>query len=439
MMNRLFALVAFVFFFLAACTQEGDEDSHIPMTKTSFAAAFTDLDHVDVYDTEGNYLQTIDGDIDFEKDLGFGHYLMDFVNVVGNHSFMDDGRLAFAPMGDGFLPEDGPVFVDGLPAPLWDVEVHPVLEANANLTDRIQNGDEKLRPWKFHFVNWQFNLPEEERDPIDNDSWTAEGKTTTYSYSTTTGSSTARLAVTWQLSYAMIGSSSSACTSGTSCWSLSSATLSTSTSASAYGIGPGYITGSSSARNAWVTAVGSYGATSGYSSCRDNTAIYSVTCFPTVGSASGGSADTTYWAYRFDCQNSTARSSCYGPYTAHGGECKFFQNLVTYMAGLSRDSRGSFRSTPSNSSSSGYALESASTIAVGDVLRRTDSSAHSTIVVAVGYASTATTTPAYALVVDSNWVGSTGGYNEYIGAHIFSMSTLAAYYHNISCVYDGTC
>lgn len=202
---------------LSACAATTEDTA--TETNVVFSAAFTELARTDVYDMSGNFIQTVDDSADFQEVLPVGLYLMDFVNTDGEHSFMEDGRLAFVPMMTGAMPEDEPVFVDSSDYPFWQIEVHPALEGNAHLSIRVADGDETLRPWEYFFSDWQANLPEEDRDQIeDSDGWTAEGK----SYSTTTGSTTTRLRVTWEASFAMTGDYSNTkgytCTSSTNCW-----------------------------------------------------------------------------------------------------------------------------------------------------------------------------------------------------------------------------
>ena len=142
------AFLPFLLSFLGACTQQDVMDTVGVPVEVQLAAAFTSLDYVDVYNQEGELQKTIDSSVDFQDVLSSGRYYMDFVNEDGDHSFMEDGRLAFAPMTEGATPLDGPFDIDSADAPVWEVAVDPVLEGNARLNIRIRDGDETLRPWK---------------------------------------------------------------------------------------------------------------------------------------------------------------------------------------------------------------------------------------------------------------------------------------------------
>lgn len=425
----------FVFLFMCACTKQNLMDTANAPVDVQLSAAFTTLSYVEVYDSDGSYLETIDSSVDFQDVFPSGTYYMDFVNEDGDHSFMDDGRLAFAPMTDGATPLDGPFDIDD--QPMWQVAVDPVLEGNARLNTRIRDGDETLRPWKEMFPGWQMNLPEEERDPIEESEWIVEEK----AYSTTTGSSSARLRVTWEASFAMTGyyttssSSTVTCRSSTSCWNRRG-------NGYAYwdydGNGTGYIDYDTSA---WRTLRSNY---TNLVSCVDGGF---TPCSISVSSSS---------AKNYTCQSSSGSCTSGSGSSAtkpRGGQCKAFTNLVLYRSG--QYNGGSWRTLPSQStiycSTSSYPVLTSSTIAVGDVLQRVDgvsgscsdtarmsfSTVHTQLVVA--YDSSAQT----AIIVDSNYSGSNG--NEYIGYHTAGFSTsysgytLLGNYRDLDCVYSGSC
>lgn len=424
---------------LTACNHGDFDSSNAPTAAVALSAAFTNLASVDVYTFDGVHLKTVDASVDFEDVLPAGSYYMDFVDENDNHSFLSDGRLAFAPMGEGVLPVDGPFAVDGVEAPVWQVEVDEVLEANANLTLRAAQGDETLRAWKTFLPNWQVSLPEDERDVIE-DLEMADSK----AYSTTTGYTTARLRVTWEASFAMTGkyttssSDSTTCNSTTKCWTRTTSTPGA--TSSYYAVwdydsnGTGYIDYDESAwdymmdEDSGVYADGNGSCTqSGYSSAMgcglsvDTETGKNYTCQSSSGTCTGGSS-----------------SSATKP---RGGQCKAFQNLLLYRS-------GQYTGTlPSDSTVSGYSAtgssaptSSTSNIAVGDVLRRL-TSLHSMTVVAYD------SSTQRALVVDSNYVGTTSTtYNEYIAARVvgFSTTTYSGYsllssYRDLKCVYTGVC
>ncbi len=435
---RSFAIVFVLFLlsFFQACTQQDLLDASDVPVNVQLDAAFTVLDYVDVYSQEGEFQKTIDSSMDFQDVLSVGSYYMDFVNEDGASSFMDDGRLAFAPMGEGMTPMDGPFEIDG--QNMWEVAVDSVLEANARLNIRIRDGDETLRPWKERFQDWQMNLPQEERDPIHDSEWIASEK----AYSTSYGSSTTRLRVTWEASFAMTGyftsssTSTVTCRNSTSCWNRRG-------NGYAYwdydSNGTGYIDYDTSA---WSTLRSNY---TNLVSCVDGGF--------TPCSISVGSSTPKYYT----CQSSSGScisgsgSSATKP---RGGQCKAFANLLLYRSG--QYNSGSWRTLPSQStiycSTSSYPILTTSTIAVGDVLQRVDgvsgscsdtarmsiSTVHTQLVVA--YDSSART----AIVVDSNYSGNNG--NEYIGYHTAGFSTtsysdysLLSNYRDLDCVYTGGC
>jgi hypothetical protein len=224
-------------------------------------------------------------------------------------------------------------------------------------------------------------------------------------WDTSYGSTSARLRVTWEASYAMGGDFASACNSATSCWNYSSS--------SAYGSGD-YVGDDSSA---WSTMRSRYGKTTGYASCKDGG---SATCYMNYGSG-------TLSDYAYQATTDATTTKRY-----RGGQCKFFQNLVLYRSGIYT------KTLPSDStisaSSATYPTATTSSIAVGDVLRKP--SGHSVIVVAYDSGTKK------ALVVDSNWLSGDG--HEAIGAHTLSYSsgsTSTSYwssYRDLDCVYASS-
>ncbi len=330
------------------------------------------------------------------------------------------------------------------------VAVDPVLEANARLNIRIRDGDETLRPWKDRFQGWQVNLPEEERDPIEEESaWTADEK----AYSTSYRSSTARLRVTWEASFAMTGyfttstSSTVTCKGTTKCWTRTSSTPGS--TLSYYAVWDynnntvGYIDYDEAA---WDTMTSNY--TSGNASCAQSGYSLSTTCNQSSSIGVGSGKD-----YTLQSGDGTGTGSGTGGYNSstatkpRGGFCKAFQNLVLYRSG--QYNSGTWRTLPTDATISGYSTSgsdapttSTSNIAVGDVLRQL-TNLHSMIIVAYD------SSTQQALVVDSNYVAPTtgSGYYEYIGSHVvgFSMTTFTSTYtrlgnyRNLKCVYTGSC
>lgn len=420
----LVIMFAFLFSLLCGCSPSISEDgSDSPV---QVGAAFILLNSVDVYDDSGNYVSTIDADDDFKESLPIGYYYMDFVSENGEHSLLPDGRIAFAPMMQGGLPVDGPHFLDDIEASVWGVEVHPDLEANAHLVIRQREMDETLLPWKNYFSSWG-NAENPDWDPsidLPNDGYR--------SYSTGASGTYAsqRLRVTWEASFAMTGkfalspSDTTTCNTATSCWTHTSSTPSGSYYAywDADSDNVGYIDYDTSA---WSTANSNYGSAGScagaWSPCGISVPVSNVRNY-TCQSSSGA------------CTSGTGASVT----KPHGGQCKMFQNLLLYRSG--QYNSGSWRTLPSDDTiiknPSLYPAESSSTMGVGDVLRN-PSQIHSTIIVAID------TSTSSALVVDSNWVGTTSLYYEYIGAHVMGFSgtgvTDLDNYKKLDCVYSGGC
>lgn len=430
---RFFAtvFVLFLLSFLGACTQQEIVDTADVPVDVELSAAFTTLSHVDVYGADGEYLKTINDTKGFRDVLPRGTYFMDFVNEDGDHSFMDDGRLTFAPMTDGATPLDGPFNIDEADVPVWEVAVDPVLEGNARLNMRIRDGDETLLPWA-HKLGMEYEDSDEEETAI-----VASPKNHNMS-----SESWMRARLIWEASFAMTGnfSSSSNCSSGSSCWngtatsSGSTSYFAKATSGNTNPSGQTYYSYIDYDRSAWEYLRAEY--TAGDLSCKDSgydSATYGTCYVPTNGSASGSSSST--YATKYACQ----ASSCTSSTKPRGGQCKGFANLVAYRSGVfhkgsSATGSGSYYDFASDSriddtSATAYASypkavarggSSASytrTVAAGDVLRQPiSSSLHSAILV---YVSGSTYR-----VIDSNWVNTSGsGYNyEYIGSHTMSFS-----------------
>ncbi len=413
----------------------------------TMGAAFVDLDYVDVYSEDGALEAVIDGETNFHGQLSNGRYLMDFVSTTGDHSFLPDGRMAFAPMMFGGLPVDGPVWTDGLDNPVWAVEAHPDLEADARLTVRQREMDPKLLPWEHYFSTWG-DEPNPDWDELSAGS--NDIHPLAWGFSASGTYATARLRVTWEASFATGGDYADVtgytCNNSALCWTSSS---SPSGSYYAYwdidGNGSGYIDSDTSAFSA---AYAGYPRVGGYAACSDDPSGYATTGLTCGISVAGSPSAGTYQAKSYTCQGSTCTSGYSGTHP-HGGECKFFNNLLLYRSGQYHS--GTWQKLPNDTTLSGYPKESTAGINVGDVLRAyfyvppsgTKAgywTVHSTLVVAYN------STTQIALVVDSNWVGTVGTTsNEYIGAHTMgftagstSLSDLRNYY-KLDCVYGGSC
>lgn len=406
------------------CQPSNPADS-VLQTEVTMGAAFMDLDYVDVYSVDGEHVAVFDGGVGFHDLLPIGHYLMDFVAGNGEHSFLPDGRLAFAPMMLGGLPVDGPVTMDGLDSPVWGVEVHPDLEADAHLTIRQKAMDPTLLPWKQYFTSWG----EGENSDWQPDDSIPEARLDSWSFSATGTYATARLRVTWEASYATGGDfynvTGYTCNTSGLCWTSSS---NPSGSYYAYwdidGDGVGYIDYDTAA---WSTANTAYGSAG---SC----AAAWAPCGISVSVSN---------ARNYTCQSSSG--TCTSGWTSsatkpHGGECKMFQNLLLYRSGQYHS--GTWQALPLDSTISAdpttYPAESSTTMNVGDVLRNpTAGQIHSTVIVAID------TAAAKALVVDSNWVGTTSSYYEYIGAHVMTFAGSGVSdldnYKKLDCIYSGGC
>lgn len=392
-------------------------------TDVSVSLAFAELDYVDVYTESGDLVKTIDAGLDFHDLLPNGYYLMDFVSTKGGHSFMEDGRLAYAPMMQGGLPVAGPIFpdglIDGLEAPLWGVEVHPDLEANARLTQRVRAEDESLLPFRHYFEYWgEGSEPNLEANPVENDGFRA--------WNTLHNQSTDRLRVTWEASYAMTGDSVGACNNTPLCWNIR-------TNGHAYWDkdmnGTGYI---DSDTTAWSNAVGAFGGSS-------NSA---ATCAPTAAPACNVSVNASN-ARNYTCQSSAGTCTAGSGSTAtkpRGGQCKMFSNLVFWRSG-EYNNWGSWLTFPLDSALGSEPYTATTTISVGDVLRRRDfesapQSPHSLIVVAYDTAINK------ALVADSNWVPTSLSNAEYIGWHEMGFTgggtSNLGNYRRMNCIYNAS-
>ncbi|MBI2473985.1 hypothetical protein HYV70_05540 [Candidatus Uhrbacteria bacterium] len=423
----LFLLVAVTSSFWIGCAGEENETTQ---SYVAFGAAFVNLGYVDVYNETGEFLQRIDHSVDFQEVLENGYYLMDFVDESSLHSFMDDGRLAFAPMTEGATPIDR-VYVEDLGLYLWEVAVDPVLEGNARLSERIRNDDKTLLPWAEQ-------LGMEEIQQNENVAYKVSPEMHSFA-----SEASARSRLIWEASFAMSGdySSSSNCTSGQSCWygtAISSGSTSYYAKATAGKTNPSgskyysYIDYDPTAWGYLTSSTGGYSTdsvTAYYVSCR--TGGYTPCTVPTYGATNG--------ATKYTCQ----ASSCTTSTRPRGAQCKAFSNLLAYRSGVfhsgsSSIGSGSWRILPSdtNLNSSDYrtkysiSLLTSSTISAGDVLRQTYG--HSAIVV---YVSGSTYR-----VVDSNWIVADG--NEYIGSHTMSFSgdgikNLGNYY-DLNCIYSTT-
>lgn len=382
-------------------TTETLEDADIAVN-----AAFTELDYVDVYSQNGEHIATVDMATDFHEILPVGTYLMDFVSATGSHSLAEDGRLLFAPMMQGGLLITD-TQLDGVDYPLWRVEVHPDLEANANLIRRQHAMDPSLEPWINHFKTWGEALnPDWDHDFDPNND-------NLRSYNVNHKQTSDRLRVTWEAAYAMTGDFSGACNNAVSCWNARSGGY-------AYwdkdNGGSGYI---DSDTTAWSNAVSAYGSNS---SCMNG----SYTCHLSVGTST---------AKNYTCQNSSG--VCTGGSGAsatkpHGGQCKAFTNLVFWRSG-EYNNWGAWKTFPTDTTISSYTSATTSTISVGDVLRNV-TNPHAVIVVAYD------TSLNKALVVDSNWVGGDG--YEYIGWHEMTFTGVGnanlGNYKRMNCLYDAS-
>lgn len=421
---RSFTIVSLFFLlsFLSACTQQDFLDTANAPVDVQLSAAFTSLDRVDVYDMSGEYMETIDSSVDFQDVLTAGTYYMDFVNEDGDHSFMDDGRLAFAPMGEGMTPLDDPF--DIYDQPMWQVAVDQVLEGNARLNIRIRDGDETLRPWAH-------KLGMENEDGNEEESTEDEAVPKFHTFSST---SSARLRLIWEASYAMTGSPGGSCSTTSGCWTATGT------------IATGNYVGDDAA--AWSSLRSGYGTTTGNVSCKDSSAATSTS----VVYLTQTSGSTTY---NYICKQATNSSSA-SSYTTQrsgyykGGQCKAFSNLVAYRSGIyhTGGSVYTWKTLPSDSSisasTSTYPVLSTSNITAGQVARMP--SGHAMIIVAVSGSS--------ATVMDSNWVGtttSTSGstvttsYYEQIGAHTMSFYSSGSYngtvsdldsYRHLDCIFS---
>jgi hypothetical protein len=431
--------------FMTGCHAEVETAD--PNTDVAMGAAFVDLDYVDVYNEDGELETVVDSETDFHGQLSNGRYLMDFVSTTGDHSFLPDGRMAFAPMMFGGLPVDGPVRINGLDNPVWTVEVHPDLEANAHLTMRQREKDPKLLPWTHYFSTWG----EEPNPEWDELLELGDIQPVAWGFGASGTYAGARLRVTWEASYATSGDYTNVtgytCNDSALCW-----TSSSSPSGSYYAAWDGDSNGTGymdSDLPAFAAAYAGYPRAGGYAVCADDPAGYATTGLTCGISVPGSPSTGTYQAKKYTCQGST----CTGGYSGtkpHGGECKFFNNLLLYRSGQYHS--GTWHKLPSDPDieAAGFAKESTATINAGDVLRAyiymppvgtkpAYHLVHSTLV--VGYNSTTST----ALTVDSNWVGTVGTTsNEYIGAHTMgftagstSLSDLRNYY-KLDCVYSGS-
>lgn len=403
---RSFAIVFLLFLlsFLGACTKQSLMDTAVVPVNVRLTAAFTDLNHIDVYNHEGEFQKTIDSSVDFQDVLLSGTYYMDFVNEDGEHSFTEDGRLAFAPMTDGATPLDGPFDIDEADAPVWEVAVDPVLEGNARLNMRIRVRDETLLPWAYALGMENEDSDEEETDIV------AGPKNHTYG----SGTTAMRARVIWELSYAMTGSTSTACNSSSSCWSGSSG----------YATG-GYVDDDSGAWSSLRTAYATSCST--FVSCKDAASSCGVTCYLSTGSSVVAS-----YAYQ--------KGSTETAYHYKGGQCKGFQNLALYRSGVYHNGSSSYtwKTAPSystvRSNTTTYPrLTTTSSLAAGDVIADAQASSEYHAAIVVSWSGTT------ANVVDSNWTGGNG--TENISYHTLSFSGSGtnsdlARYSFMNCVYN---
>lgn len=395
--------------FVVACGSDDPILAAVPETSVAVNAAFVNLDYVDVYSEDGEHVAVINRDVDFQETLSVGRYLMDFVSASGEHSLLPDERVAFAPFMQGGTPIDS-VLVDGFDNPLWSVEVHPDLEANAHFTMRLRDMDASLEPWKQHFELWG------EAPNPDWDHGFDPNADNFRAMSANHNSTTDRLRVTWEASYATYGDFTGACSNSHLCWDLRSG---------GYGYwdkdmnGTGYIDSDTSA---WSNALSSY--TCSFNSCANG-------CFGPCSI----SVDTSN-ARNYTCQNSAGTCTAGSGSTAtkpRGGQCKMFSNLVFWRSG-EYNNWGPWKKIPSDNSGwmTASPLTTAGTMSVGDVLRRPNG--HAAIIVAVD------TSNNTALISDSNWTNGDG--NEYIGWRILGFSGSGndnlGNYKRLNCLYDAT-
>jgi len=395
------------------------QDSQVEFT---LDAAFVPLEYVDVYDKNGDFITTIGQDTDLVGSLPVGYYLMDFVTSEGEHAFMPDGRLAFAPMMLGGLPVHGPIFGDQFDAPVWGVEIHPDLEANARLTQRQREKDETLLPFRHYFKHWG-ERSSHDGDDLEVDAGFDEAdKPILKAYDPYHNYTTSRLRVTWEASYAMTGDWNGSCNSAAGCWNQRSGGYAYWDKDSS---GTGYI---DSDTTAWSNAVYYYG---GASSC---TAGGYPQCYISVGTSN---------ARNYTCQSGSGTCTGGSGINAtkpHGGQCKMFSNLVFWRSG-EYNSWGSWLTFPLDSNLGSEPYATTSNISVGDVLRKRsqdgtypNNNPHAAIVVA--YDSSIN----QALLVDSNWVSGNG--YEYIGWHTLGFSGSDVYnlgnYRRMNCLYNAS-
>ncbi|MEY4723097.1 MAG: hypothetical protein RLZZ324_610 [Candidatus Parcubacteria bacterium] len=380
----------------------------------SVGGAFASLDRADVYDENGALVTTIGQETGFKARLPIGRYHVDFIDDAGNHSFLDDGRIAFVPTMDGGLPLGGPVTLPGVDSKLWEVQVHPDLEGNAHLMERVRQHDPKLMPWASALG---MEVPNQQPDGL-------VGLTTGALHTFGGNVAAMRARVIWEASFAMKGDYYAGCNSSDTCWTgnANGAGIITTGRTNPFSGGT-YYSYLDFDPTAWSKARTAYLPTSGNVSCKDATPV------PTGCQSAYTSAD----ARQYTCQGTCSTSG-----NARGGQCKVFNNLILFRAGIMHAASGAtdWLSLPLDSQANHSPFASSTTLSAGDVLRNTGT-IHSTLVV------TAPGGNQYR-VVDSNWVG-TAGYEE-IGSHIMSFSgttcptpTLGNLncYHNLTCVYSS--
>jgi hypothetical protein len=366
---------------MACGPSEDDNAKGSATTQVSFGAAFTDLASASVYGTDGTPVATADQANGLTVSLPSGRYLVDFVDVEGNHSFTRDGRLAFAPTMEGAAPAQGAVSSPSTESPLWLVEV-------GALALTIQPMDE----------------------------------------------TNSRLRVIWEASFAMKGNFTLGCRDTESCWlgSLYSGTsyYSLATSGTTNASPPpaiyySYIDYDPISWALLLQQTGQYPA--GFISCKDPGSTVSPCYVPNYGSAN---------AVTFTCQ----AASCTASTHPRGGECKAFMNLLLYRSTVYRTAANGWLALPTDTmlstpNSTKWPTASSSNLMAGDALRSIGG--HATTVVYIPSSGNYR-------VVDSNWVGGIGaggGGYEYIGSHVMTTSNLSGY-KNLKCVYasgDSRC
>jgi hypothetical protein len=348
-----------------------------------FGAAFTELSQADIYNQQRAVVATADSSNGMQVDLPNGQYLVDFVDIKGQHSFAPDGRLTFAPGVEGASVVDGPVTTPLTGYPTWKVQVGASIQEHALAMQPMNT------------------------------------------YPTCSSPADCRSRVIWEASFAMKGNYSIGCTSSESCW---------------YGNATGYHADDyfALATNGLSGPSGTYYSYLDYDPAawnleKSNYGYTGNVCCRDPGYTGQACGVPTYDSHATVTQYTCQANSCTTATHPRGGECKGFQNLMLYRSGAFQTTAHGWLNTPSDAYMSAnlskYPLETTSNIQVGDPLRSING--HSTLVV---YADNIFL-GIYRLV-DSNFVDNRSGYaDEYIGSHLSTFTSSGGSYRSLACVY----